>query len=100
MWQVLCSTRFANLSKEERNMNVKDGGQAFPTHAEYSKVCSDGYTWHHGTVSGMSLRDWFAGQAVAGLMSNTDFLSRHRSDDIARAAFKVADALLEFRKSR
>jgi len=40
----------------------KDGGAAFPTEPNTQQ----GFFSHHG----MSLRDWFAGQALAGMMAN------------------------------
>lgn len=50
-------------------------------------------------MSGMMLRDWFAGQALAGLMANEDtpFASDHAEIHpglIASAAYEVADAML------
>jgi hypothetical protein len=38
---------------------VKDGGQAFPVGNPT-----------HGGEPGMTLRDWFAGQALAGILAN------------------------------
>ena len=41
---------------------IDDGGLAFP--CPLGESCE----WHHGQ-SGMSLRDWFAGQALVGLLA-------------------------------
>lgn len=59
----------------------KDGGPAFPV---------------LGSPNGMSLRDWFAGQALAGKMSidSIEFLSR---EDIADRCYRQADAMLAAR---
>jgi hypothetical protein len=61
-----------------------DGGQAFPS-----------YTGG-GSVMGMTLRDWFAGQALAALSglnnSGTSFL--WDSDQLAKRAYARADAML------
>ena len=46
-----------------------------------------------GGNEGMSLRDYFAGQAIAG--TSTQFISAHSA---ARAAYELADAMLEARK--
>ncbi|TXH52751.1 MAG: hypothetical protein E6Q97_14965 [Desulfurellales bacterium] len=54
----------------------------------------------------MSLRDWFAGQALAGILSNDSLLYRIRSESImatvhdatADFALEVADAMLKARK--
>ena len=57
------------------------GGRAFPT--------------PHPGHEGMALRDWFAGQAVAGLLARgyaaaaPDF-----TDDVARVAYLIADAMI------
>lgn len=50
-------------------------------------------------VHGMSLRDWFAGQALAGLASNcTDAgLSTWLPDSIAVRAYDYADAMIDAR---
>lgn len=57
-----------------------DGGQAFPTYSTLSPL------------QGMSLRDWFAGQAIAGLASHYE-----PPELAAEIAFKVADAMLAAR---
>jgi hypothetical protein len=46
----------------------------------------------------MSLRDWFAGQAISGSVAYANF---HESDDAqtaAKYAYRVADAMLEARE--
>jgi hypothetical protein len=49
---------------------------------------------------GMTLRDWFAGQALAGMMENERFLDAIRGSEgatpskISHWAYKVADAML------
>lgn len=40
---------------------------------------------------GMSLRDWFAGQAIAGYIATGDKMSAHA---VAREAYMLADAML------
>ena len=75
-----------------------DGGPAFP-HGKYMKHKVTGAfdTYAHG---GMSLRDYFAGQALAGLCANPDLgssviFSEDRPDEtIAEMAYTVADALI------
>lgn len=64
-------------------MAQNDGGPAFPTVAGQT-------VYSHG----MTLRDWFAGQVLAGLMVNScnDYI------DDAVIAYKQADAMLEARK--
>jgi len=66
---------------------TNDGGPAFP-------VASDIY--NGSGLCGMSLRDWFAGQALAGMLS-----SEHRPDGNklkADWAYELADAMLRARE--
>jgi hypothetical protein len=60
----------------------KDGGPAFPR--EYM------HTGH----SGMSLRDWFAGQALANSRTFFGENSSATPEDVALQAYAVADAML------
>lgn len=50
---------------------------------------------------GMTLRDWFAGQVIAGLYS-VEGLTNDIGDDVveadARFSYRVADAMMEARK--
>lgn len=75
-------------------MAVNEGGAAFPVNTGASTkvgaACPD---------PGMSLRDWFAGQALAGL-SQRDMSESYKGDSfsylnaIALAAYRTADAML------
>jgi hypothetical protein len=47
---------------------------------------------------GMTLRDWFAGQALAGLLACPTMRAGMESDEYAKASFQCADAMLEARK--
>lgn len=53
-------------------------------------------------ATGMTLRDWFAGQALAGICSNCDESGingwAHSSKLAASVAYQFADAMLEARK--
>ncbi len=61
---------------------MNDGGQAFPRAGD---ELAD-------AVDGMSLRDWFAGQALAGILSNR---CNHASDGLAANwSYVIADAML------
>lgn len=65
---------------------VKDGGPAFA------------YGNHEqGGHSGMSLRDWFAGQALAGHLASLNPTAEHDPDSaaaFARSSYRIADAML------
>lgn len=47
----------------------------------------------------MSLRDWFAGQALIGITGNSAYVELQESwQDCAKAAYAVADAMLKARE--
>jgi hypothetical protein len=69
----------------------EDGGPAFPSLVEYS---SDGYPSQNS--NGLSLRDYFAGQVLAGSCSHTtgwDTLTQ-----MAQVSYELADAMIAARK--
>ena len=66
-------------------MKKNDGGFAFP-------VPNDANT---NGQEGMTLRDWFAGQALAGLIAQCNM-----PDEVyARMAYTLADTMLQQRQS-
>jgi len=76
-------------------MSADTGGPAFP------RFVPDGH--YNGSVDaeGMTLRDWFAGQALAGYMADPnlvcgDSVARQR---VAKVCYGLADAMLEARKT-
>jgi hypothetical protein len=60
---------------------INDGGPAFPMHPN---------SWEYG----MTLRDWFAGQALAGMLANPD--SWTQAGGVM--AYRYADAMLKARE--
>lgn len=65
-----------------------NGGPAFP-------VSIPG--WGDNGVSGMTLRDWFAGMALQGMYGNDNW--HHSScEDMTSDAYKMADAMLKARR--
>lgn len=68
---------------------IYDGGPAFPAHSDII-----------GHTEGMTLRDYFAGQALAGLCANNDGLIPicHYPDKMSQLAYAAADAMLAVRK--
>ena len=71
-------------------MNDKnDGGPAFPLSTP--PHCAD----HHG----MTLRDWFAGQALFNPRTWPDGSGFGTPDEIAFQAYAVADAMLAARET-
>ena len=66
-------------------MSMNDGGPAFPTAWE---------SIHGGT--GMTLRQWYAGQALIGLVIRDEITGRGESwvAGYAKDALEIADAVL------
>ena len=77
---------------------MKDGGSAFPEMQwEYTRHGCDGAG--HYTTGGMSLRDYFAGQALVGLTANYIRQPENITNKIvAEECYKFADALLAERE--
>ena len=84
-------------------MSEHDGGPAFPQpdlsgYGIGPAISSDGGTY---LVSGMSLRDWFAGQALAACIQKCVPQECNTGENMeqmfARKAFLVADAMLAAR---
>ena len=63
------------------------GGPAFPTINFWEEKPID-------VEPGMTLRDYFAGQAIAGLLADPNV----RAEGIDVLAYRIADAMLEARK--
>ena len=86
-------------------MSKDNGGQAFPAGAE-TEVAHSEFGPHEsptGNRPGMTLRDWFAGQALMGILSyGTIKESQLRDDEIGKdtgivatgRAYQYADAML------
>jgi len=72
------------------NEPMKDGGPAFPT-------WSDGATLPEGPLYGMTLRDWFAGQALAAMQLSHDYSSGVCNSSAVARAFLLADTMLAAR---
>lgn len=80
----------------------EDGGPAFPVHGGH---CPDDDPRNHTLGGGMSLRDWFAGQALVSMETwvpnNPDGSYPQMPKNIQRAkatwAYQMADAMLAAR---
>lgn len=77
-------------------MTNRDGGPAFP---DMTIDWLDSGARHVTRHSGMTLRDWFAGQALAGYASNCDEtgLMAWQVENMVRIAYQTADAMLAAR---
>jgi hypothetical protein len=71
---------------------LNDGGPAFP---RTGSDCAQAY-------EGMSLRDWFAGQALAGIMANSRLITvlAESKQDPASCAHEMAEFMLAERSKR
>jgi hypothetical protein len=74
---------------------INDGGPAFPSTIQYFPDDKNA-----NEEQGMTLRDWFAGQALAGMISAVDPKSEGSQaiKPIAEAAYDFADAMLAARE--
>jgi hypothetical protein len=66
--------------------NDKTGGAAFPLESDY------------GSQSGMTLRDYFAGQWICGNFDCSGFRDSSAYNLAARMAYRFADAMIAERK--
>ena len=67
-------------------MSIKDGGQAFPKAEGYTT------TGHNG----MTLRDWFAGQAIRARWGDGTAMTPEQAADMA---YQLADAMIAAREA-
>jgi hypothetical protein len=94
-------------------MAINDGGSAFPQ-IEHGEIVQDGcYVQKWWPEGGMSLRDWFAGQALASFagdsrgvivavgnnrtMGHHTDMAEREARNCAEAAYAIADAMLAAR---
>ena len=83
-------------------MIIKDGGPAFP---QSETLIEDGVALVRTSFGGMTLRDWFAGQALTGIMGpNYDWFTSgtetgSRVHEAAGFAYSLADAMIAAREA-
>jgi hypothetical protein len=76
---------------------INDGGPAFPRPA--TKGSSGSII--RESQNGMTLRDWFAGQALAGILLNYTTQKFGASEfTVGTAAYQYADAMLAAREGK
>jgi hypothetical protein len=81
---------------------MKDGGSAFPVYESDTDINGSKYLYNVG--GGMCLRDYFAGQALAGLTVN--YIGKKTGDDdeinsiseLVQITYNIADAMLAERE--
>jgi len=73
---------------ESTNQNIDDGGSAFPAMLPGGNYCT----------TGMSLRDWFAGQAMAAFCTHEALSEAWTIREAAVECYLLADAMLNARE--
>ena len=86
----------------------KDGGPAFATDLEYSTGCDEGNVMRK--YMGLSVRDWFAGMALQGMITNDEihkgFIDPVSPEDslgtklLCADAYRIANAMLKAREEQ
>lgn len=84
---IILNGKHVPLEKGLKMPEIDDGGPAFPggvrdTDGNWISLSGD---------PGMSLRDWFAGQALSNMAGSS-------ADQVAKLAYNIADAMLAARK--
>jgi hypothetical protein len=77
-----------------------DGGPAYPSKAYKTVTFPNGQTFQEtdfGNYPGMTLRDWFAGQALQGLLAKYNLKTPGDQDTVSAMAYELADSILERR---
>lgn len=88
------------MGKTKATRAKDDGGTAFPFQSDL--ICATGKNQGKALATpGMSLRDYFAAEAMNGICSNADeslpTIPSSRHDLIAKSAYSIADAMLKAR---
>jgi hypothetical protein len=78
------------------NATHNDGGPAFPW--RYMDRDSMGQEVTREQGGGMTLRDYFAGQALMGILNNAGCFADMKDSDVAENAYHAADAMLKARE--
>ena len=85
-------TDLANvLDQKPSHDAINCGGPAFPSAVLFDQAIVE--------KDGMTLRDWFAGMAMQGMLSNPDFNGASDAS-VAGFAFRQADAMIEGRERK
>lgn len=82
---------------------IKTGGAAFPSGETYYDGAGN-LRGKNSLHEGMTLRDYFAGKAMSGILAHLEnhmerFLDLH-DEDIAKFAYRQADAMLKARGNK
>ena len=84
-------------------MSIEPNFPAFPSGLRVEDDSGRGYHFEQAAWLGMSLRDWFAGQALAGLLASPSQIIcegvrvERNPELMAGAAYQQADAMMKAR---
>lgn len=85
-------------------MNKNDGGPVFPCQVNVAYIDVENpvtgqksWRYREEKHQGMTLRDHFAGQALAGYFANTPFHRNAAGQETAEYIWKMADAMIAAR---
>ena len=83
-------------------MKTNDGGPAFPVVLEERCNYISGPPYVDVKYPGMTLRDWFAGMALQGILANDKLgmWGPNATNDYALTAYTQADAMLKARDEK
>ena len=81
------------MASERIMSTINDGGSAFPFQCQGPTTAPEIYY-------GMSLRDWFAGQALAGILAADSSTQSIGFVEAADLALGYADAMLKAREEK
>lgn len=81
---------------------INDGGPAFPfgVRVDHHDTYGGGHSIEETNEPGMTLRDWFAGQALPKLVHDWCEPDPKHYDAVALNAYKLADAMLVARNAK
>jgi hypothetical protein len=76
----------------EMSQPISDGGSAFPKSVVFDQVFVEG--------NGMTLRDYFAGQAMAAIITSVYCTPETIYTEVSSRAYAQADAMLKAREAK
>jgi hypothetical protein len=75
--------------------SINDGGPVYPT---TTRAAKEGDSIKFNVTHGITLRDYFAGQALAGILASANF--GNVKDWIGAKAYEVADSMIAARERK
>jgi hypothetical protein len=83
---------------------IDDGGPAYPSRPPMARITADdpqSFELVRTSFDGMSLRDYFAAQAISQMISlSQDRYGGWSTENVAAGCYSLADAMLSARKGK